>query len=135
QQLQRLARHPLVTIGGHTTTHQNLAQASAHTAEWEMAENRKFLQDVTDRPVEHFAYPFGHARACGPREAEISRKVGFATAVTTRMGALFPEHADHLHALPRMHLACDDTASTLRCKLDGVHRAIHSRWGHPVARM
>jgi peptidoglycan/xylan/chitin deacetylase (PgdA/CDA1 family) len=135
QQLQRLARHPLVTIGGHTTTHQNLAQASVETVRWEMAENRKFLQDTTGRPVEHFAYPFGHERACGSREAEISRSVGFRTATTTRLGALFPEHAQHLHALPRLHLSCDDTPSTLRCKTDGVYRAIHSRWGDPVARM
>ncbi len=135
RQLQRLARHPLVTIGGHTTTHRNLAQASAETVRWEMAENRKFLQDTTDRPVEHFAYPFGHERACGIREAEIARSVGFRTATTTRLGALFPEHAHHLHALPRLHLSCDDTPSTLRCKTDGVYRAIHSRWGDPVARM
>lgn len=135
QQLQRLAHHPLVTIGAHTSTHRNLAQASAATVEWEMAENRKFLQERTDRPVAHFAYPFGHPRACGTREAEISRKLGFRTAATTRPGALFPEHAGHLHALPRMHLADDDTPSTMRCKIDGVYRAIHTRWGHPVARM
>jgi peptidoglycan/xylan/chitin deacetylase (PgdA/CDA1 family) len=135
QQLRDLARDPLVTIGGHTTTHRNLAQASAATVQWEMAENRKFLQDTTDSPVEHFAYPFGHPRACGEREAEISRDVGFRTAATTRPGALFPEHAQYLHALPRIHLACDDTHSSLRCKMDGVYRAIHSRWGHPVARM
>jgi peptidoglycan/xylan/chitin deacetylase (PgdA/CDA1 family) len=124
-----------VTIGGHTTTHRNLAQASTSEVEWEMAANRKFLQDTTDRRIEHFAYPFGHPRACGEREAGISRKVGFRTAATTRLGALFPEHAHHLHALPRIHLACDDTRSTLRCKTDGVYRAIQSRWGHPVARM
>jgi len=135
QQLRCLARHPLVTIGGHTTTHRNLAQASAAAAHWEMAENRKFLQDATERSIEHFAYPFGHARACGEREAEIARDVGFRTATTTRLGALFPEHAQHLHSLPRMHLAGDDTPSTLRCKVDGVYRAIHSRWGDPVARM
>jgi peptidoglycan/xylan/chitin deacetylase (PgdA/CDA1 family) len=135
QQLQRLARHPLVTIGGHTTTHRNLAQASAAAVHWEMAENRKFLQATTDQAVEHFAYPFGHARACGEREAQIARDVGFRTATTTRLGALFPAHAHHLHALPRMHLAGDETASTLRCKVDGVYRAIHSRLGDPVARM
>jgi peptidoglycan/xylan/chitin deacetylase (PgdA/CDA1 family) len=135
QQLRRLAQHPLVTIGGHTTTHTNLAQASAATVEWEMAENRKFLQAKTDTPVEHFAYPFGHRRACGSREAEISRSVGFRTAATTLHGALFPEHAQHLHALPRIHLACDDTHATLRCKADGVYRAIQSRLGSPVARM
>jgi peptidoglycan/xylan/chitin deacetylase (PgdA/CDA1 family) len=135
QQLQRLASHPLVTIGGHTTTHPNLAQQSAPVVQWEMAENRKFLQDTTNTQVDHFAYPFGHAGACGEREAEISRSVGFRTAVTTRLAKLFPEHARHLHALPRVHLACDDTPSILRCKVDGVYRAIQSRWGDPVACM
>ena len=135
EQLRELSRHPLVTIGGHTTTHRNLAQAPAQAVEWEMAENRKFLQGMTGRPIEHFAYPFGHRRACGEREAQICRNVGFRTATTTRPGALFAEHAQHLHALPRTHLAGDDTRSTLRCKRDGVYRAIHSRWGDPVARM
>jgi peptidoglycan/xylan/chitin deacetylase (PgdA/CDA1 family) len=136
EELRRLASHPLVTIGGHTTTHRNLAEASAAEVEWELAENRKFLQAVTGQRVVHFAYPFGHARACGPREALIARKVGFRTAVTTRMGALFPEHVPHhLHSLPRVHLACDETSSTLRCKIDGVYRAIESRLGNPIACM
>jgi peptidoglycan/xylan/chitin deacetylase (PgdA/CDA1 family) len=135
QQLRQLAQHPLVTIGGHTTTHRNLAQASTTEVEWEMAENRKFLQRTTERRIEHFAYPFGHPRACGEREAGLCRKVGFRTAATTRHGALFAEHARHLHALPRIHLAGDDTRSTLRCKTDGVYRAIQSRLGDPVARM
>jgi peptidoglycan/xylan/chitin deacetylase (PgdA/CDA1 family) len=134
-QLRRLARHPLVTIGGHTTTHPNLAHVSAAGVHWEMAENRKFLQDTTGQAVEHFAYPFGHERACGEREARICREVGFRTAVTTRVGALFADHAHDPHALPRMWLAGDDTSSTLRCKVDGVYRAINSRLGNPVARM
>jgi peptidoglycan/xylan/chitin deacetylase (PgdA/CDA1 family) len=135
EQLRRLARHPLVTIGAHTSTHRNLAEASAETVRREMADNREFLQDMTGSPVEHFAYPFGHARACGKREASISRAVGFRTAVTTRHGQLFPEHLHHAHALPRVHLACDDTASTLHCKMNGVYRAVQSRFGSPVALM
>jgi peptidoglycan/xylan/chitin deacetylase (PgdA/CDA1 family) len=135
QQLRRLARHPLVTIGGHTATHRNLAEAPAAAVRWELAENRGFLQDITGRSVEHFAYPFGHERACGEREAQICRETGFRTAVTTRNGTLFAQRAHDLHALPRLHLAGDDTASTLRCKVDGVYRAIHSRFGDPVARM
>jgi peptidoglycan/xylan/chitin deacetylase (PgdA/CDA1 family) len=135
EELRRLARHPLVTIGGHTTTHRNLAQASPAAVRWEMAENRSFLQDATGQPVEHFAYPFGHERACGDREAAICQEVGFRTAVTTRAGALFAAHAHELYALPRICLTDDDTSSTLRCKVDGVYRAIHSRFGDPVARM
>jgi hypothetical protein len=134
-QLRHLSRHPLVTIGGHTMTHANLAQAPASVVHRGMAENRRFLQEVTRQPVEHFAYPFGHERACGDREARICRELGFRTALTTRPAALFAQHAHDLHALPRLHLACDDTPSTLRCKVDGVYRAIQSRFGDPVVRM
>ncbi len=134
-QLRTLARHPLVTIGGHTTTHLNLARASAATVRSEMAANRTYLQELTGQPVWHNAYPFGHAGACGEREAEICRAVGFRTAVTTRPGAIFPQHRDHLHALPRICITRDENASTLHCNLNGFSRAVNSRLGDPVARM
>lgn len=135
KQLRALCRHPLVTIGSHTTTHLNLARAAAATVRAEMANNRKFLEDLTAEPVMHNAYPFGHAGACGVREAEISRSIGFRTAVTTRPGTLFSEHRNHLHALPRVCLAGDENASTLHCKINGLSRAINSRFGDPIALM
>ena len=135
KQLRTLAQHPLVTIGGHTTTHLNLARAPVAIATTEMANNRKFLQNLTGQPVWHNAYPFGHAGACGKREADIARAVGFRTAVTTRPGAIFPQHRDHLHALPRICVTHDENASTLHCKLNGFPRAVNSRLGDPVARM
>src|SRR5207245_3963180 len=115
------------------TARGNPARAPASEVGWEMADNRRFLQDVTSQPVEHFAYPFGHERACGEREARICRELGFRTAVTTRSAALFAQHAHDLHALPRLWLASVDTASTLRCQVDGVYRAIHPRFGEHVA--
>jgi peptidoglycan/xylan/chitin deacetylase (PgdA/CDA1 family) len=135
RQLRALSQHPLVTIGGHTTTHPNLARAPESRVRSEMAENREFLERVTGKAVAHQAYPFGHAGACGQREAEISRALGFRTAVTTRAGMLFSEHRDHLHALPRVCLTQSENASTLHCKLNGLSRAINSRFGDPVARM
>ncbi|HWL05080.1 MAG TPA: polysaccharide deacetylase, partial [Xanthobacteraceae bacterium] len=53
---------------------------------------------------EHFAYPVGDATAAGPREFRIASELGFKTAVTTRPGVIFPEHRDHLLALPRVSL-------------------------------
>jgi peptidoglycan/xylan/chitin deacetylase (PgdA/CDA1 family) len=134
-QLRQLAGSPLVTIGAHTTTHRNLARAPAAEARYEMLANRRFLEEITGTRVMHFAYPFGGAEACGKREAEISRAVGFKTAVTTRHGGIFPEHLNHLHALPRVALSGRDTPSTLRCKIDGLYRAYHSQLGGPVATM
>jgi peptidoglycan/xylan/chitin deacetylase (PgdA/CDA1 family) len=134
-QLQSLASSPLVTIGAHGERHINLARASTAEAEQDMIECRHALEDTIGRDVVHFAYPFGHANACGPREARIAHAAGFRTAVTTRRGTLFPAHLDHLHALPREPLNGNDTPASLRCKIDGVYRAVYSTLGDPVAHM
>ena len=132
EQVRWLATSPLVTIGAHGVRHINLARASVAEVEREMAVSRRMLEDIIDREVMHFAYPFG---ACGKREAQIARSVGFRTAVTTQRGTLFPEHLHHLYALPREPIFCKHTRSSLRCKLDGTYRAFHSRLGDPVAHM
>jgi|tagenome__1003787_1003787.scaffolds.fasta_scaffold20931311_2 peptidoglycan/xylan/chitin deacetylase (PgdA/CDA1 family) len=134
-QLRKLAAHPLVTIGGHTTTHINLAQATASEVEKEMRDNRAYLEGAIQAPIKHFAYPFGNAEACGSREANIAAAAGFRSAVTTRRGSLFPEHLGSLHELPREPLTYEETPSSMRCKVDGFYRALHSKLGDPVARM
>ena len=52
----------------------------------------------------HLAYPVGDRTAAGPREFRIADDLGFSTAVTTRPGVIFPRHANHLMALPRISL-------------------------------
>ncbi len=135
EQLLQLAASPLVTIGAHTERHLNLARAAAQDVEREMTSGRRILENILQREVVHFSYPYGHSGACGEREAEIARAAGFRTAVTTRRGTLFPEHLDDLYALPREPLGGSDTPVTLQCKLDGVNRAFQSLLGDPVARM
>ncbi len=135
EKLRELASHPLVAIGGHTSSHINLAQASAVTVDKEMGDNRTFLEEIVQKPVIDFAYPFGNPDTCGWREANIAKAAGFRSAVTTRRGSLFPEHLRHLHELPREPLTRADTPSSLRCKVDGFYRALHSGLGDPVARM
>ena len=135
EQLRRLAASPLVTIGAHGERHINLARVSVAEAQQEMISSRRLLEHIVDREVVHFAYPFGNANACGQREARLARAAGFRTAVTTRHGTLFPQHRDHPFALPREALRADESAVSLRCKIAGVYRAVHSRIGDPVAGM
>lgn len=135
EQLRQLASSPLVTIGAHTERHLNLARAAAADVEREMTAGRRVLENVIQREVAHFAYPFGNARACGKREEQIARTAGFRSAVTTRRGTLFPEHLDNLYALPREPLGGNETVATLQCKLGGVNRAFQSLLGDPIARM
>jgi peptidoglycan/xylan/chitin deacetylase (PgdA/CDA1 family) len=104
EELKAFAADPLVTIGAHTITHCNLAQQSEATASFEMATSRARIEAALQRPVLHFAYPYGDRIAAGRREFALARAAGFKTAVTTRPGMIFPESAAHLTALQRVSL-------------------------------
>jgi peptidoglycan/xylan/chitin deacetylase (PgdA/CDA1 family) len=101
-QILRLADEPLATLGVHTLTHPLLGLMSNGDARHEMVESQAAIRKRTGRDAVHFAYPVGDPVAAGMREFGLARELGFKTAVTTRPGVLFPEHAAHLHALPRV---------------------------------
>jgi peptidoglycan/xylan/chitin deacetylase (PgdA/CDA1 family) len=103
-ELKRFADDPLVSIGAHTITHCNLAQQTEANAAREMTASRARIEGVLQRPVVHFAYPYGDKIAAGAREFALARAAGFKTAVTTRPGMVFPENGRHLTALPRVSL-------------------------------
>ncbi len=101
-EIRALDRLELCTIAAHTVVHPLLSRHSPDDAMAEIVRSKARLEEMLGRPVQHFAYPVGDPDAAGPREFALAREAGFATAVTTRPGVLFPAHADHLHALPRL---------------------------------
>lgn len=103
-ELKAFAADPLVAIGAHTLSHCNLARESEADAAREMADSRARIEAAIERPVAHFAYPYGDRSAAGAREFALAARLGFATAVTTRPGMLFAESGEHLTALPRVSL-------------------------------
>jgi peptidoglycan/xylan/chitin deacetylase (PgdA/CDA1 family) len=103
-ELRPFADDPLVTIGAHTISHCNLAKQSEAVAAHEMTISRARIEATLQRPVVHFAYPYGDRDAAAGREFALARTSGFKTAVTTRPGMLFAESAAHLTALPRVSL-------------------------------
>lgn len=104
-ELAELAADPLCTIGAHTMTHPRLATLPETAARVEMAQSRAVLEERLGRVVRHFAYPVGDPTSAGPREFALARELGFTSAVTTRPGMLFPEHAGALTALPRVSVS------------------------------
>ena len=103
-ELRGLAEEPLASIGAHTLTHPMLAKHNVNVANHEIADSRNIIANELGIEVNHFAYPVGDPASAGQREFEMAKKDGFLTAVTTRPGMLFKEHAKHLHALPRLSL-------------------------------
>ena len=100
--LRKLSEHPLATIGAHTLTHPMLAKHPDGFARHEIFESKAIIEREIGREVKHFAYPVGDPGSAGAREFVLARQAGFESAVTTRPGMIFPEHAGHLTALPRL---------------------------------
>ena len=140
EELRRLAAHPLITIGGHTTHHPWLASLSTDEARREILENRRYLQELLQQEVAHFAYPYGSPVACGEREATLVAEAGFRSAVTCRHGCVFPVHADHRFALPREGVHWFENEASIACKRVGWQRLLgdlkrRRPWRSPVATM
>lgn len=102
--IESLARHPLCTIGVHTLTHARLAKQGESVVRRELAESRRVIEAHIGQAARHLAYPFGDAASAGTREFMIAKELGFASAVTTRPGMIFPQHRAHLTALPRLSI-------------------------------
>ncbi len=125
-ELRAFARLPLVTIGAHTTSHAALSTLQSDQARSEMAENRSYLEQLLDRNIVHFAYPYGDERACGAREAAIARELGFASAVTVGASPIFAEHCNRIHSLPRIAVRPKETPATLYYRASGLSWALNA---------
>jgi peptidoglycan/xylan/chitin deacetylase (PgdA/CDA1 family) len=117
-ELRELAADPLVTIGTHTAGHHTLNRLTDDEARDELLGAKREIESRLGREVKHLAYPFGGRNAVGPREFALAAECGFATAVTTRCANLFPAHARHLHALPRLTVSGNYDIRTLLPRLE-----------------
>jgi len=122
-EVRSLARNPLATIGGHTTSHPALATLEREAARLEMSGNRSYLEELVQRPVRHFANPHGDPAACGPREAMLAAACGFASAVTTQHGHLRDDPLCNPYMLPRIGFDGTDSRTTFVAKISGVKTA------------
>ena len=103
-ELRSVARDPLTTIGAHTVSHPMLRKATDESVRAEMKIGADRISAMLGKRPAHFSFPVGDAGSAGPREFAIAAELGFRTAVTTRPGVLFADHADHLTALPRISM-------------------------------
>ncbi|WP_255565025.1 polysaccharide deacetylase family protein [Methylovirgula sp. HY1] len=102
--IESLGRHPLCTVGVHTLTHARLAKYGEAVVRHELAESRRVIEAHIGKPARHLAYPVGDPSSAGRREFKIAEELGFASAVTTRPGMIFPQHRAHPTALPRLSI-------------------------------
>jgi peptidoglycan/xylan/chitin deacetylase (PgdA/CDA1 family) len=133
-EIATLARDPLVTIGAHTVNHVILKKTSDHVARAELEMGRAVIEAAIGVRPEHLAYPVGDLTSAGEREYRFAKELGFKTATTTIPGVLFPEHADHLMALPRISLNGEyQQMRYVRVLLSGAATAMWNRFNRAKA--
>ena len=55
-----MANNPLHTIGSHTVTHPDLTKLSVTNIDSELINSKNYLENITNKPIEYFAYPYGN---------------------------------------------------------------------------
>lgn len=101
EELKCCAAHPLITIGGHSTSHRSMASLPETEMRAELADNKAFLETLLQVPVDFMAYPYGGKNQCGPREAAAARDAGYKAAIAVSHGKLTGEVASDPYLLPR----------------------------------
>jgi len=101
--LNSLGKSSQITVGAHTKSHCALSRQTPAEVLGEMCQNKSALEQVTNRKVDHFAYPFGTPEQSGEREYRLAEQAGFASGITLTKGHVHYESTDRF-ALPRFHI-------------------------------
>ena len=115
EMLDDLNSDPLVEIGAHTVTHARISTLCEELAVAEMGGSAERLRRRLGKPIRHFAFPFGRSGDCGPRDFDLARRLGFATAATTSKGLV--RGGQDPYSLPRN-------------TLNGEHRSLLAAEAH-----
>lgn len=98
-QLRTLSASGLATFGANGFYHRNLLEVSDRERREETRDARKHLEDLLEREVPYYAYPFGAADAAAVAAV---RESGYKLGFTTRKAPVAPEPED-LFRLPRIN--------------------------------
>jgi peptidoglycan/xylan/chitin deacetylase (PgdA/CDA1 family) len=100
QEVIEASRSRLITLGGHTVSHPNLARLSTSDARREIREGKETLETWVNEPIRWFAFPYGGREHWNARIKQIVREEGFDGAVTT-VRAYVDQGADQFE-VPRL---------------------------------
>jgi peptidoglycan/xylan/chitin deacetylase (PgdA/CDA1 family) len=113
-ELKELAALPGATIGSHGVTHCRLADCDDDALRWELEESRRYLEDVTGKPVTALSYPHG---AASDRVREAARRAGYVLAGSSFFDINKTRHDPLM--LSRCEIVAQDSERVFLQKLNG----------------
>jgi peptidoglycan/xylan/chitin deacetylase (PgdA/CDA1 family) len=123
-EIKALAQDDLVTIGSLAGGTHALSALDFDSARDSILQSLdKIEAEIGIRP-RHLAFPGGHSANVTARDVKIASYFNFDSAVTPLEGALWPEHAGELLALPRIALDNDPATLMRALMLSGSYETL-----------
>lgn len=98
--LLEMLKSSLCTLGAHSITHPNLRKSK--NIEEEVNCSKKFLEELTKKPVDFFAYPFGKHSSVSCRVVNAVKKAGYKAAFGTINTPISEKSIGTRYYLPRI---------------------------------
>ncbi len=98
-ELYKIAQSPLMTVGAHTVSHSMLSALSKEEQEEEIRLSREYLENIVEKPITVFSYPFGGQGTYNNETIDILKRNGFSKAATNFNGLTGP--GCEMYEIPR----------------------------------
>lgn len=79
-ELIKLSSNPLIEIGSHTITHPSLSRLSFGQQKEEIAESKRIIENLIQKPINSFSYPFGTSRNVNQQSINLVKASGYQYA-------------------------------------------------------
>ena len=121
EEILMLEKNPLITINSHGHNHQNLKILSDDEVKYEITKSLEVLENLINRKVKHFAYPFGGKDQVSTREYNVIEDMNFDSAV---IGSVYPIKDCNFFSLPRIYVGKNTCEKTLINHLSGFYNLV-----------
>ncbi|MBI4232785.1 polysaccharide deacetylase family protein [Candidatus Peregrinibacteria bacterium] len=88
EELRDLASSRFITLGAHTHSHTKLANQTRSAQRADILMSKKILEQILNRNIKHFSYPFGTMDDYNLESLEVVRELGFLSACSNFPGVI-----------------------------------------------
>ena len=111
-------------IGAHTVNHVDLGRVDSEQARSEVYDSRRQLQEILDRPVTLFSFPFGGLHNIREEVRQMVVSAGYQALFSAHGGYLGPD--TEVFEIPRFGVSSEHSPLALLMELEGISTSM--RW-------
>lgn len=104
KQIDEMSQNPLCTVGSHGLEHNMFRYFSPGEAQRQYKESKKYLEQLTGKPVQCFAFPYGRMVECSAQNIKELEKSNYDFAFSALSGTLAQQWFSGRFFLPRINV-------------------------------